>query len=122
MQRSSSPRRASARRKPRLRLRGIFSSAKWTLFSLPGATCIRALRCLFERSHVGVSARYQRDDFLRVGGLATSFGYLAAAPEHGDAVGHIHDVSDVVADQEHGVAALGEAPRESKHLTCLGDR
>ena len=61
------------------------------------------------------------DDLLLVGLAALELGDVLAEAQHGDRVGDLEDVVQVVGDQDHGEALLAEALDEVQHLPRLRD-
>src|SRR6478735_490167 len=61
------------------------------------------------------------DDLVVAGGLRIELRHHRAEVEHVDVVGHLEDVGQVVADDEHGRARLREPADQGQHLGRLGD-
>ena len=74
------------------------------------------------QAHLAVAAAGDQLDHLVGRHIGTSYlGHHRAEVEHGDVVGHLEDVVEVVADQDHAEPVVGQPPHQPQHLLGLGD-
>ena len=84
------------------------------------------LRSLLTASMICAACTRLRPDIIRSSSIRVTLGdgsveHELAALQHDDAVGDLEDLLDVVGDEQHGRAGVGDGPRERPDLRRLGE-